>query len=301
MGTLHQVTDEEEVVVADIAEIASGIGFTEGPLWTWEDRLLVTSLSRGLVYEIDLGGGVVAEVETGGGPNGLAQDDTGTVWVAQNGGVIVSSRSGRSVAPGLQEIDDGVVRDTLVEGCLAPNDLVQGPDGRIWFTDPGGPGSTSPGRVCAYARSSGETEVLAEGIDFPNGLAFDASGEAFHLAETGTGRILRYRWDGSALHATGVLATLPAGPDGLAVDAEGNLYAALPQADTIAVLAPDGRELEPVRFDGPTFPTNICFAGPGRDVLVVTAAKGGRVLAIRTGTSGSVFVGASAAAKNERS
>lgn len=264
----------------DIMEIASGIGFTEGPLWTQDDRLLVTSMSRGLVYEVALDGGVVAEVETGGGPNGLAQDDSGTVWVAQNGGVIVASRSDRSVAPGLQEIEDGTARDTLVEGCLAPNDLIQGPDGRIWFTDPGGPGSTGPGKVCAYDRTSGKMEVLTEGIDFPNGLAFDASGEVFHLAETRTGRILQYRWDGSALKEMGVFATLAAGPDGLEVDAEGNLYVALPEADMIAVLAPGGRELDPVRFDGPTFPTNVCFAGPARDVLVVTAAKGGRVLVI---------------------
>jgi gluconolactonase len=264
----------------EIVEIASGIGFTEGPLWTQDDRLLVTSMSRGLVYEVALDGGVVDEVETGGGPNGLAQDDTGTVWVAQNGGVIVASRSDRSVAPGLQEIEDGAARDILVEDCLAPNDLVQGPDGRIWFTDPGGPGSTAPGRVCAYDRTSREMEVLAEGIDFPNGLAFDTSGEVFYLAETRTDRILRYRWDGSALQAEGVFATLPAGPDGLAVDVEGDLYAALPEADMLAVLAPDGGQRKPVRFDGPTFPTNVCFAGPSRDVVVITAAKGGRVLRI---------------------
>lgn len=266
--------------VVDIVEIASGIGFTEGPLWTRDERLLVTSMSRGLVYELNLDGGVVGEVETGGGPNGLAEDDKGTVWVAQNGGVIVASRSDRAVTPGLQEIHDGAARDTLVGGCLAPNDLVQGPDDRIWFTDPGGPGSAAPGRVCAYERRSGEMEVLAEGIDFPNGLAFDASGEAFYLAETRTGRILRYRWDGTLLHEAGVFATLPAGPDGLAVDSEGNVYAALPEADMIAVLASDGAEREPVRFDAPSFPTNVCFAGSSRDVLVVTAAKGGRVLRI---------------------
>jgi gluconolactonase len=268
--------------VVDVVEIAAGIGFTEGPLWTRDDRLLVTSMSRGLVYEVALDGGVVAQVETGGGPNGLAQDDEGTVWVAQNGGVIVASRSDRPVTPGLQTFDHGDVQDTLVEGCLAPNDLVQGPDGRVWFTDPGGPGNTAPGRVCAYDQVSCETEVLAEGIAYPNGLAFDDSGEVFYLAETRSRRLLRYRWQGSALQDAEVFATLPAGPDGLAVDADGTVYAALPEADMVAVLAPDGTQREPIRLDGPAFPTNVCLAGSARDV-VVTAAKGGRVLRISGG------------------
>ena len=38
-------------------------------------------------------------------------------------------------------------------------------------------------------------------------------------------------------------------------------------------------ELVVLRFDGIATPTNLCFAGPERDVLVVTAAEGGRVVA----------------------
>ena len=33
--------------------LAAGIGFTEGPLWTSDGRLLVTSMSRGLIYQFD--------------------------------------------------------------------------------------------------------------------------------------------------------------------------------------------------------------------------------------------------------
>ncbi|MGD9528502.1 SMP-30/gluconolactonase/LRE family protein [Pseudonocardia sp.] len=258
-------------------EIAANIGFTEGPVWTRAGRLIVTSMTRGLVYELDLGGGVTGRTETGGGPNGLAEDATGAVWVAQNGGTIVASRSDRPAAPGLQRIVDGVVEDVVAAGLLAPNDLVEGPDGRIWFTDPGG----TPGRVHAFDPRGGGVEELAGGIAYPNGLAFDACGEFLYVAETRTGRVLRYGWDGSTLQPLGVFATLSAGsPDGLAFDADGNLYAASPDADLVAVFDPDGREREPLRFAGPTFPTNLCFAGPELDVLVVTAAKGGRVLAV---------------------
>ncbi len=255
--------------------IASQIGFTEGPVWTSSGLLLVTSISRGLVYEIDLGRGVVGQVETGGGPNGLALDADGGVWVAQNGGSVMPTRSARPVSPGLQRIAGGVVEDVVTRGLVAPNDLVQGPDGRIWFTDPG----AQPGRVLAYDPRTGDMETVADGVDYPNGLVFDAAGEVLYLAETRTGRILHYRRDGTALQTMGVFATLPeGGPDGLAFDVDGNLYAAAPEADMIAVFAPDGSAGSHIRFDGPTFPTNLCFAGPELATLVVTAAKGGRVL-----------------------
>jgi gluconolactonase len=261
--------------------IASGLGFTEGPLWTRDHRLLVTSVSRGQVHEVELGGsGVLASVETGGGPNGLAQDREGGIWIAQNGARMMPSRSTLSVRPGLQRLDiDGAgVHDADAGALLAPNDLVEGPDGRIWFTDPSHDG---PGALYAHEPRTGATELLLDGLEYPNGLVFAPDGTWLVLAETRSGRLLRFGWDGARLAPDGVLATLPdAGADGLALAPDGDLYAAVPRADRIAVLAPDGRERASVRFEGPTFPTNLCFAGPAHDVLVVTAAKGGRVLVL---------------------
>jgi sugar lactone lactonase YvrE len=169
------------------------------------------------------------------------------------------------------------VHDVITTGQRAPNDIVEAPDGSLWFTDPGPPGDTGHGRVCSYDPDTGAVRVLLDGIDFPNGLAFGPGGDVLHLAETATGRVVRYRWDGVALHRDGLSAVLPeGGPDGLAVDVEGRLYAAAPDVDAVFAFDPDGRPLEPLRFPGRAFPTNLCFAGPQRDELVVTAAKGGR-------------------------
>lgn len=44
-----------------------------------------------------------------------------------------------------------------------------------------------------------------------------------------------------------------------------------------------GRPDGVIDFPEPTFPSNLCFAGPALDVLVVTAAKGGRVLLVDRG------------------
>jgi gluconolactonase len=272
------------VVAAGHRTLAADLGFTEGPLWTRDGRLLVTSVSRGRVVEIDLDdGGALGSVETGGGPNGLAQDRHGGIWVAQNGARMMPSRSTLPTHPGLQRIDlaAGAVHDAPTGELLAPNDLVEGPDGRIWFTDPSHDG---PGAVYAHDAATGVTEALLDGIEYPNGLV--VADDRLILAETRTGRLLRYRWDGRRLHDDGVLTTLPdGGADGLALGPDGLLYVAVPRADRIAVLDPgDGTGHRSLRFDGPTFPTNLCFAGPALDVLVVTAAKGGRVLALDPST-----------------
>jgi gluconolactonase len=263
--------------------LAEGIGFTEGPLFTSDRRLLVVAMSRGLVVDVDLErGGVRGIVETGGGPNGLAEADDGSVWVAQNAGAVRASRSPRPTRPGLQRLTGNDRQDVLdlpVPGTRAPNDLLIGPDGRVWFTDPGPPGDTARGRLLALDPSTGECEVLLDEQDFPNGLAFEPATGTLWLAHTERSRISRHHWDGGRLHPAGDDLTLPGGgPDGLALDSCGLLYAASPATDAVLVYAPTGELHERLDFGEPTFPTNVCLAGDSQDRLVITAARGGRVL-----------------------
>lgn len=260
-----------------IRTLATGIGFTEGPLWTDDGRLLVVALSRGAVVEVGLDAGVRGSVDVGGGPNGLAQDDHGGIWIAQNGGSVRASGSERPAQPGLQRIDRSGVIDMPVPCAQAPNDLAIGPDGRVWFTDPGPPGATEHGRVCALDRDSGAVDVILDDVDYPNGLAF--ADDELYLAQTSLGLVTRYRWNRNRLLPVGKAFVLPeSGPDGLALDVEGRVYAAAPEANAIFVFGRDGIVEERIGFAESAFPTNLCFAGPNLDLLVVTAAKGGRVL-----------------------
>ena len=69
----------------EFRDLASDVGFTEGPVVLSNGLLAFTSIDRGRVYLHD--GDTVRELaETGGGPNGTTEGPGGVLYVAQNGG-----------------------------------------------------------------------------------------------------------------------------------------------------------------------------------------------------------------------
>ena len=266
----------------ELREVAAGLGALEGPLWTSDGSLVVTSLSRGLLYQIGDGAHVLAE--TGGGPNGVAQGPDGSIWVAQNGGNPMRSRSDRQVTPSIQRVRRGQVEDLITSGLDAPNDCVFGPDGRLWFTDPRGDvagADPMPGRVCALDTTTLQLEVMAEGPRYPNGLAFGPDPDTFYLAESATGRVLTARHTPGGLTDFSVFAQLPeGGPDGMAFDRQGNLLVAGGGTNIVFVLDPAGALIDTIDVGRGerVIVTNLCFGGAGGDTLFITVFKGGRVL-----------------------
>jgi gluconolactonase len=280
MGSAHHSGDGGRPV----RTLAAGLGLTEGPLWTRDGRLLVVSISRGTVFEIDLGGGGArALADVGGAPSGLAEDADGAIWIAQ-GGSHLRRDPDREVPPAVQRLDGAHAQLVATAQLAAPNDLVVGPAGLLWFTDPHGAalhGTPEPGRIWTLDRRDGALRLAAEGALYPNGLAFAPDPAVLYVAETATRRLLRYPCADGVLGASEVLAELSDGhPDGLAVDAAGNLVVAATTAGAVIVLDPDGVELERIETGTGSVPTNVCYGGPELATLFVTVAKGGRVLAV---------------------
>lgn len=272
-------------------EVAASIGFTEGPQWRGDDTLFATAMSRGVVVALDANapGTVLHEIETGGGPNGLALADDGSLFVAQNGSVSHPSRSSRPVAPGLQRIDvDGSVEDVVVEGCESPNDLVIGPDGAIWFTDPGPyDGSAIEPSVKRWHPQTNELSTVATGFAYPNGLAFSSQADALFVADSTRHRIIRHAYRDGALDPDGtvfidLLAASPsdrAYPDGVAVDRAGRLWiAALEAHEFVVADGASGAVLGRLDVGEGSRPTNVCFGGEDGGRVFATLSKGGRVI-----------------------
>jgi gluconolactonase len=243
----------------------------------------LTSISHGCVYIVDPSGGPLERIDTGGGPNGLARGHDGTLYVAQNGGAWGASGSAE---PGVQVITGARV-DYLVEGLGAPNDLMFGPDGRLWITDTRGefdissPDAGLPGHVYATDVVSGDTQqVVDDGPVFINGLGFDRDGSKLLVTATLSSQLLSY--DTYAFGSSVLVHTFVNGwPDGMAVSARGDYWVALTGADRLDVIDPAGRRVGMVELPSGSLPTNVCIGGEGSDELFVSAAQSQALLRVR--------------------
>jgi gluconolactonase len=264
--------------------LAENIGFAEGPVWTRGGRLLVTSISHGVIYEIVENAAPAVVAKTGGGPNGMTEGPDGRLYVTQNGGIFGASGESRTkAAPGIQVIEgDGAVRHIASEGLGAPNDLCFGPDGRLYFTDPRGwarPDEVQPGRVFAMTLD-GAPQVLAEGPSFTNGIAFGPDASRLVVAVTFERRVLVYPVLAGGLGEPEEFCRIEPGmPDGICFDAEGRLYVAATVAEDVQVFDTRGHCIERLPCGEQSLITNCCFGGQDGRTLFVTDARRERVLA----------------------
>jgi gluconolactonase len=170
----------------------------------------------------------------------------------------------------------------------SPNDVVVRGDGTVWFTDPAyghlqgfRPPPHLSDRVYRYDPSKRALDVVADGLDKPNGLAFSPDERTLYVADSGAihapgdydperprrlvafdvldgGRLGRGRPFGPAI---------PGFPDGIEVDGASRVYVCC--ACGLQVLDPAGRLIGEIAVPGGA--VNLTFAGPDRNVLLITA------------------------------
>ena len=203
--------------------------------------------------------------------NGMCLDGGGRLLVCEQGTMDRPARIARLDPHG----GDETVVDAHAGAPLnSPNDVVVHSDGTIWFTDPSygflqgfRPPPAAGDRVYRHDPHTGETTVVADWLDKPNGLAFAPDESVLYVADNGAPHVLlAFDVLGDRLgHARVVAFAAPGHPDGLKVDADGRIYGSSP--DGVEVRDPDGTLLGLIRLPGAV---NLAFGGPGRNVLFVT-------------------------------
>ena len=180
----------------------------------------------------------------------------------------------------------------------APNDLAIHPSGTIYFSDPRylGPEPVEIDHMSVYRYDPADGSVVRVTTDIskPNGVIFSPDARTLYVAETDnrtydvsqpapddaqvrmTLNAFPVREDGS-LGDKRVLVDFgqKLGIDGMTVDTEGRIYAAVRSADRfgIVVFDSDGREL--AYLPTPELPTNCCFGrGQQASTLYITAGTG---------------------------
>jgi gluconolactonase len=292
--TYHRKYRDLTIPTCALEKLADGFRWTEGPVWFVEHDYLVFSdipNSRLLRWVPGLGCGVFRA--DSGYANGNTRDRQGRLVSCEHG----ARRVTRTGWDGRLE----VLADSYQGQRLnSPNDVVVASDGAVWFTDPpygilsdyeGHKAEPEYGGSYVFRVDPASARVEAVATDFvkPNGLAFSPDERRLYIADSGVShdpdgphhiRVFSVH-DGQRLGGGEVFAEISPGvPDGLRVDVEGNVWTSA--RDGVHTYAPDGTLLGKIKV--PAMVSNLCFGGPKRNRLFITATDA--VWSIFVGTSG---------------
>ena len=172
---------------------------------------------------------------------------------------------------------DGSLR-TLAE--VAPpgtrmNDGACDPQGRFWagtVADDQHPGGASLYRL----DGDGQTQVMLDDLTISNGLDWSPDGSTMYLIDTGPRVVHAFAFDSKRgeIAEGRVLIEVPesvGSPDGMTVDAAGDLWVAIYGGGRIHRYSPDGRLRQTLPVPAAQS-TSCAFAGPGLQRLYVTTA-----------------------------
>ncbi len=259
------------------------VAFTEGPTVDAEGSVYFTEMRGERIMKFTPGEGVETFRENSNGANGLVFDSEGRLIAAEGGPEPRVTRM--NVETG--EIE--VIADSF-EGkpLVRPNDVTVDGKGRVYFTDYAGAAIYRIDPDGPLARL-----VAAPDIEVPNGIIIAPDDRTlYHVEANGTeggARMLRaydLAEDGSISNMRVFHDFYPGrSADGLAIDSEGNVYAAaglhrrrgssetLDTKPGVHVFSPEGELLKYYPIPEDTI-TNLAFGGEDLKTLYVTAGKG---------------------------
>jgi gluconolactonase len=270
---------------AKLEQVATGFGFTEGPVWDPKGFVYVSDEEINKIYRV-YPDGHKEELISLGDPDGNTYDfnqkliDTASVLRA----IIRVEPDGKYQ----------VLADRF-EGKRfnSPNDVVMGPDGAIYFTDPTldlpkGDTQEIPFQGVYRLDAKGEVRLLTKELSQPNGLAFSPDGKKLYVDDSEQRNIRVYDFNSDGTVTNGRIFGSEVGPkkggvpDGMKVDRAGNLFVTGPEG--IWVWSPDGQHLGTIVV--PEQPANLAWGDPDYGTLYITATKS--VYKLRTTTQGFV-------------
>lgn len=270
---------------ARLSIVAQGFGFTEGPVWDPAGFLYVSDEETNKIFRVYIDGRK-EEVISLGDPDGNTYDrqheliDCASILRA----IIRLDREGKYKI--LADRYDGMRFNS-------PNDVIVGPDGALYFTDPtldlpAGEKQEIPFQGVYRLDDSGAVTLLAKELSQPNGLGFSPDGNRFYVDDSKLRNIRVFDFTPQhTLRNERTFAEEPSGkgegvPDGMKIDQAGNLYVTGPKG--IWIWDPSGKHLGTIVL--PEQPANLAWGDSDYGTLYITATTS--VYRLRTKAHGFV-------------
>lgn len=275
---------------AKVEFIKEGFTGTEGPIALPDGSAIFTETNANRITRIAADNSTSTFLENSNGANGLAFTPSGELIAVQT----LNTKVGIIYPPGKEK--------TLAENFAGtafqrPNDLVLAKNGGIYFTDSGtraskenpNPPPSNPGVY--YISPAGDLKRLATPADIerPNGVQLSTDEKTLYVANTAGEYLLAYdiAADGSVGNKRNFAKlqgwsqtdnVWSSGADGLAIDAEGRVYAVSNLG--IEVFSAKGEALGIIPV--PKKPQNIAFAGQDKKTLYIVGRGSAYKIALKT-------------------
>ncbi len=261
--------------------------FLEGPTFDGHGVLYCTDIPYGRIFRVDGDGAFTQVARYDGEPNGMKIRRDGQAYITDH------KRGLLSLDLGTGELGT-VVERAWGEHFRGLNDLIFSAAGDVYFTDQGQSGLQDPSGRLFRLRADGVLECLLQGIPSPNGLAFSPDESVLYLNVTRANAVWRLPLDRNR-HASkvGVFLNMSGGggPDGLAVDQEGNLIVASPGTGSVWMFSSRGVPLYQIVCCTGGRPTNVAFGGKDNRQLFITDSQTGTILTAELPVPGLVLEG----------
>jgi len=250
--------------------LLEGLKFPEGPRWH-DDRLYFSDMRSCNVTAVDLDGNSEIITEIPNRPSGLG-------WLPDGRLLIVSMENRRLLRLGPDGLTEIADLSNLISFPI--NDMVVDKKGRAYIGNFGfdylNNEPFAPAEMILVS-PHGDTKIVADSMEFPNGMVITPDDKNLIVAETFGHRLTAFNIlnDGS-LTKRRVWADLePLPPDGICLDVEGAIWVATPNYGRAIRVLEGGEITHIVKINTEAFACML--GGPDRDILFICTSTKERV------------------------
>ena len=271
-----------------ISEVISDLG--EGPIWSANTNSVTwTDITQNTFH--------TADIDTGRTMSFGVPSMVGAIAHSKDGGYIAATQKGfaRIGVDGKYSPLHSFLPDDM-----RMNDGKVDPSGRFWAGSMALSFEKGRGSLYVLEKDNSYRSILDD-ITLSNGMGWSPDAQYFYYIDSVPGVLKRFDYDLYTGHISNPkdLITFDSSsgiPDGMSMSSDGKIVIALWDGRRIEIYEPSGEKVSEITL-GVSRPTSCTFAGPNRDILIVsTASQGidradeplaGKILAVTgTGLSG---------------